>query len=59
MIALHETIVATSGNAFYLSLSGTVGAAHRVLAQHGSSVRPDVIERYRAVVRAIEMRASE
>lgn len=60
MIALHEAIVATSGNAFYLSLSGTVGAAHRVLARHGSSVRlAGVIERYKAVVRAIAMRAPE
>lgn len=60
VIALHEVIVATSGNAFYLSLSGAVGAAHRVLARHGTSVSPTgAIERYRAVVRAIEMRAPE
>lgn len=60
VIALHEAIVAASGNAFYLSLSGAVGAAHRVLARHDTSSRPaDTGERYRAVVRAIEMRASE
>jgi DNA-binding FadR family transcriptional regulator len=59
-MALHEAIVVASGNAFYLALSGAVGAAHRVLARHGRSVQPaGVIQRYRAVVRAIEMRAPE
>jgi DNA-binding FadR family transcriptional regulator len=59
-IALHEAIVAVSGNAFYRPLSGAVGAAHRVLARHGTSVPlAGAISRYRAVVHAIETRAPE
>lgn len=60
VIVLHEAIVAASGNAFYLSLSGAIGAAHRVLARHDMGAMPaGAIPCYRAVVRAIEMRAPE
>jgi DNA-binding FadR family transcriptional regulator len=52
--------VVASANAFYLPLSGAVGAAHRVLARHGTGVvSAGMIPRYRAAIRAIEMRAPE